>query len=213
MKPKLCLPPCRLADSLPGARSRALADAFWRAALALYARPNLASACLALQDGFGFDVMMLLFCCFLGAGGRRLDRLGLSGFEAEVRLWRETVILPLRRRRRALPDTASARAERRRLLAAEIAAEYEEARRLARWSACRPLRRVAVPAVAAIANLKAYGACRGLIGSPGRAALLRLGRLAVAGYSRPAPGRLSISPQRRARSVSMPKRSSTRPTV
>lgn len=212
MKPKPRVPQHRLPGSRACAMSCALADAFWRSALWLYGRPNLARDCLALQDSFGFDVMVLLFCCFLGDGGWRIDRIGLSNLEAVVRPWRELAILPLRRRRRGLRDAPSTRAERQRLLAAEIAAERAEARRLGQWLSGRPLR-AAPPAVAIAANLRTYGAYGGVIGGAGQAALLHLGRLALADYSREAPDGFLFSPHRRTRSVSMPKRSSTRPTV
>ena len=46
---------------------------FWRFSLATYRKPGVADACLALQDGCGVDVNVLLFVTWLGTQGRRLD--------------------------------------------------------------------------------------------------------------------------------------------
>ena len=104
-------------------------SAFWSFSTALYARPGVAPACLALQDRFGADVNLLLFCLWAAAGGCALEAAEFTALEAAIAPWRREVVEPLRAVRRALksdprgaaPGCASAFRER--LLALEIEAE------------------------------------------------------------------------------------------
>ena len=41
-------------------------EEFWRFALGFYARPGVAPACLELQDRHGKDVLIALYCCWVG---------------------------------------------------------------------------------------------------------------------------------------------------
>ncbi len=43
---------------------------FWDFSIRIYARPEVAEACLGLQDRHGLDVNVVLFCLWLGASGR-----------------------------------------------------------------------------------------------------------------------------------------------
>ena len=43
---------------------------FWDFSLAVYGRPGVAPACLALQQRHGADVNLLLFCAWFGAAHR-----------------------------------------------------------------------------------------------------------------------------------------------
>lgn len=110
------------------------AAAFWRFSLAIYARPGVAPACLALQDEHGRDVNVMLFCCWLGASGRgRLDRAGLEAADRAVAGWRRQVVEPFRAARRAikaaaLPDSESIYAKAK---AVELDAERLLQRQLA----------------------------------------------------------------------------------
>ena len=112
-----------------------MADAvedFWRFALALYARPGVAPACLELQDRHGIDVIILLYGCWLGASGRgRLDPAALRRAEAVARPWREQVVEPLRRTRHGLKGIAGAEQLYERMKQVELAAEREAVKRLA----------------------------------------------------------------------------------
>ncbi|GAB4176294.1 MAG: hypothetical protein OHK0024_13630 [Thalassobaculales bacterium] len=71
----------------------------WAFSLDLYGRPGVAAACLALQDGAGADVNLVLYALWLGLTGR-------GAFDPacveRVAPWREQVVLPLRAVRRAL---------------------------------------------------------------------------------------------------------------
>jgi uncharacterized protein (TIGR02444 family) len=107
-------------------------DAFWQFSLALYARPGVAPACLALQDAHGRDVNLALYCCWLGVSGRgRLDAAGLAKAEAAIAPWRREVVERLRAARRAVksagPENTSLYAS---LKAVELQSERAAQRRL-----------------------------------------------------------------------------------
>lgn len=74
----------------------------WDYALALYATPGVQAACLALQDRRGADVNLILFGCWLGACGRRLDADGLTRARDEALAWQAELVGPLRAARRGL---------------------------------------------------------------------------------------------------------------
>jgi uncharacterized protein (TIGR02444 family) len=99
-------------------------DEFWHYCLALYARPGVAPACLMLQDHFAKDVIIALYCCWLGASGRgKIDDARLAAVEAVARPWRSAVVEPLRRTRHALKDIEGADAIYARMKALELEAE------------------------------------------------------------------------------------------
>jgi uncharacterized protein (TIGR02444 family) len=76
---------------------------FWRFSLAIYSEPNVAPACLVLQDQFGRDVNLALYCCWLGASGRgRLARAALDEADRAIVPWRHQVVEPFRAARRAI---------------------------------------------------------------------------------------------------------------
>jgi uncharacterized protein (TIGR02444 family) len=111
---------------------QALAEAFWRFSLMVYARPGVAPVLIALQDCAGHNVNLVLFGIWLAAGrGRRLDRSALARARAAIAKVDGDVVSPLRRLRRALkadsdPDIKELR---RRVLTLELAAErYVQAR-------------------------------------------------------------------------------------
>jgi uncharacterized protein (TIGR02444 family) len=80
-----------------------IAAQFWRFSVAIYAKPGVAPACLVLQDQFGRDVNVALFCCWLGASGRGLlSRDTLDAADRAVAPWRHQVVEPLRGARRAI---------------------------------------------------------------------------------------------------------------
>mgnify|MGYP001550187852 FL=1 len=80
----------------------ALAADFWDYALALYGRDGVQAACLRLQDQAGFEVNLLLFCCFAAARGLPpLSPEILERLIAALTPWRQAIVAPLRRLRRA----------------------------------------------------------------------------------------------------------------
>lgn len=115
------------------------ACALWDFSLAVYGRPGVAEACLALQDGHGLDVNLLLYCLWTAADGRGpLDRPAADAARSAVRAWGETVVTPLRALRRRLkpaaegPDGPIVSPCRAAVKAAELAAEHAEQLLLAR---------------------------------------------------------------------------------
>jgi uncharacterized protein (TIGR02444 family) len=133
-------------------------DEFWHFALALYAKPGVAPACLELQDRHGKDVLIALFGCWLGASGRgRLDAAALARAEAAARPWRHSVVEPLRRTRHALKGIEGADELYSRMKKIELDAERLAMQRLAPLA---PPPDPAVPAAdrtaAARANLTLY---------------------------------------------------------
>jgi uncharacterized protein (TIGR02444 family) len=88
---------------------------FWNFSLKVYGRPGVAPACIALQDGLGLDVNLLLYCCWHGRAGRRLEATDLKRAIAAVAAWQREVVQPLRAVRRRLkagvPPIAAAESE------------------------------------------------------------------------------------------------------
>jgi uncharacterized protein (TIGR02444 family) len=108
-------------------------EAFWRFSLALYARPGVAEALIALQDRAGLDVNLILFGLWVGARhGRDLDA---DGFAAAVEAVAGAtgIVRDIRALRRQLDPAADGdlRSLRRALLRLELAAERQVQRRLA----------------------------------------------------------------------------------
>jgi uncharacterized protein (TIGR02444 family) len=106
-----------------------VAAEFWRFSLAVYGKPGVAPACLVLQDQFGSDVNLALYCCWLGASGRgRLTREALEAADAAIAPWRRQVIENFRAARRAIKEAALAGSEN--LYAKAKAVELEAERTL-----------------------------------------------------------------------------------
>lgn len=123
----------RLADR----ENRALGEVLWRFSLALYARPGVADALVAIQDRAGRDVNVILYGLWLGlTRDRLLGAAGLAAAEAAIAPIDDAAVAPLRRLRRRLKPTGDAvlQALRRRIAALEIAAERQVLYRLAECS-------------------------------------------------------------------------------
>ena len=106
---------CKQPDEGPNA-------AFWRAALALYARPGAQAALLDLQDRHGGDVMAALWALAAARAGRRLDAASMAGFmRATAAARTEAARLRAVRRAAKAGDPAAYEAAKRAELAAERA--------------------------------------------------------------------------------------------
>ncbi|PYB86504.1 MULTISPECIES: TIGR02444 family protein [Pseudomonas] len=79
----------------------------WNHALALYARPGVEAACLALQE-LGGDVCLLLCGTWLQARGIAPDEQRIATLQALARPWQRDVVAPLRALRRQWREHALA---------------------------------------------------------------------------------------------------------
>src|ERR1700722_680501 len=77
---------------------------FWRFSLGFYRQPGVADACIALQDGCGVDVNILLFFLWLATAKRRIGLADAQTVCAKAGGWRDDVVVPLRALRRKLKD-------------------------------------------------------------------------------------------------------------
>ncbi len=140
--------------------SDAAAAEFWRFSLALYGRPGVAPACLVLQDQYGRDVNLALYCCWLGASGRgRLSPEALAASDAAVAPWRTQIVENFRAARRAIKQEGSTESDG--LYVKAKAVELEAERLLqARLAARAPAPDQAIPRqerlASALANLALY---------------------------------------------------------
>jgi uncharacterized protein (TIGR02444 family) len=77
-------------------------DEFWDFTLTIYGQPGVSPALIELQDKFGRDVNLVLYCCWVAASGRgALSAADLAAADAAVAVWRGGVVEPLRAARRA----------------------------------------------------------------------------------------------------------------
>lgn len=107
----------------------ALDNAFWQFSLAVYASPGVPDECLAVQDRYGVDVNVLLFCAWLGfARKAALTRQDIEAIGAAVRDWHEQAVKPLRGVRRYMKNVPGGDVAvlRTRVKAAELEAEQIE---------------------------------------------------------------------------------------
>jgi uncharacterized protein (TIGR02444 family) len=73
---------------------------FWDFSVSVY--PRSRETCLSLQDGFGLDVNIVLFCCWRAAMGVELDEAEMVRILEGVKAWRSNMVEPLRAMRRWL---------------------------------------------------------------------------------------------------------------
>ena len=75
---------------------------FWRFSLAVYGQHGVAQECLGLQDKFGLNINLLLFCAWLGRRGIAVTRDDLEGASRSISSWHDHVVRPLRGVRRQM---------------------------------------------------------------------------------------------------------------
>jgi uncharacterized protein (TIGR02444 family) len=145
------------------AQARSTGSPFWQFSLRFYRQPQVADACIALQEEAGVDVNLLLFLLWHATLGRQLSGPEIAQLEARVGGWREATVVPLRTVRRALKSppelVAGATAElfRTRIKAVEL--EAERLQQEAMYELARPAllgREAASPELAGRANILAY---------------------------------------------------------
>lgn len=108
-----------------------LENPFWRFSLAVYSNKNVAAECLALQDTFGADVNLILFCAWRGLQRALLAETDLEKVSGAILEWHRAVVRPLRNARKAIKTmTAALPADaadlRKQIAAIEIRAEQIE---------------------------------------------------------------------------------------
>ncbi len=151
------------ADTKPASQG----SPFWRFSLRLYRAPGVADACIALQEGAGVDVNLLLFLLWQATQRRAFTAADVAALEQQIGGWRDTAVIPLRNLRRALKSPPSlvapgtAEAFRTRIKAVELEAERLQQEAMYQLAATSPLGRAATsPAEAARLNVEAYASMR-----------------------------------------------------
>ena len=80
-----------------------MTKSFWNFSIAVYSERGVQNECLHLQEQFGLDVNIVLFCAFAGAvHGICLTEDDIVRAQKEVTGWQEDVVKPLRAARRNL---------------------------------------------------------------------------------------------------------------
>jgi uncharacterized protein (TIGR02444 family) len=119
---------------------------FWEFSLTVYGAPGVQEECLLLQDRYGVDINMLLFCAYVGAvHGALLSDRDVRAAVAAAGEWNATIVGNLREARRALKPLAAdlsatsalVAALRTTVKAAELEAERIEQMMLEVWSVSR----------------------------------------------------------------------------
>jgi uncharacterized protein (TIGR02444 family) len=140
---------------------------FWRYSLKFYGQSGVSDACIALQDGCGIDVNLLLYLFWLASEGRLVTADDVKMLDDKVRSWRELTIIPIRDVRRKLKgavtfiDPAKQEALRDKVKVAELEAERLQQEGLYAVTQSGPLGKAAEPAAAARGNVAAYEAAIG----------------------------------------------------
>jgi uncharacterized protein (TIGR02444 family) len=135
---------------------------FWRFSLRFYRRPGVADACIALQDGCGVDVNILLFLLWLATARRRVPVAAAQGVCAKAAAWHDDVVAPLRTLRRRLKDGSTlvergaAELFRTRIKAVELESERLQQEAMFALAAGLATENAATAEAAARANIAAY---------------------------------------------------------
>jgi len=135
---------------------------FWRFSLHFYRQSGVADACIALQDGCGVDVNLLLFLFWLATDRQLLSVDEVKTLDDKVRDWRNLSIIPLRDARRKLKGAPTLvapmqqEAFRTKVKAVELEAERLQQEALYAVTQAGPLGMPAEPPAAARGNVAAY---------------------------------------------------------
>jgi uncharacterized protein (TIGR02444 family) len=136
---------------------------FWHFSLGFYRAPQVAEACIRLQDEAGVDVNLLFFLLWQAALKRRLSVADVEATERKIVGWRKTAVVPLRDIRRALKsatgliDPGAAELFRTKVKGLELEAERLQQEALYAYSQSGALGETAASAAAAARiNVAAY---------------------------------------------------------
>lgn len=128
----------------------------WDYAVATYARPGVAVACLGLQERAGADVNLLLTAAWLAGRGCRWGEEEVAALVELCAGWRQHCVLPLREVRRHLSDDAGLAELYRQAKALELAAERRQLQMIEAWLEVRRPTMAASSGDALSANLDVY---------------------------------------------------------
>lgn len=152
-------------------------SAFWRFSLQFYGLPDVAPACLVLQDEAGVDVNLLLFLLFLADQGRAVTKEDVARLDRAVAPWRSDVVEPLRAVRRRLKtgigDTSPGKSEGLRNMVKKVELEAERLEQARLESELAAIGEAAPREEAAKANLLAYSAHLGRLPEGPKTVLLQ----------------------------------------
>jgi uncharacterized protein (TIGR02444 family) len=135
---------------------------FWRFSLRFYRQPDVAAACIALQDEAGVDVNLLLFLLWNATLSRTLPAASVEDLDRRIGAWRSAAVIPLRDLRRALKapppvvEAGAAEAFRTRIKAVELEAERLQQQTMYELAASLPFAPAEAPSDAARASVTAY---------------------------------------------------------
>ena len=135
---------------------------FWRFSLKFYGQSGVSDACIALQDGCGVDVNLLLFLFWLASERQLLSADEVKKLDATIKSWRELTIIPIRDTRRKLKgaktfvDPAKQEALRDKVKAVELEAEKLQQEALYAFTQSGPLGKPSEPQAAARGNVAAF---------------------------------------------------------
>ena len=111
---------------------------FWRFSLRIYRAPGVADECIAVQERYGIDVNLMLFCAWLAAERRvAITPDDLAICRAAVHDWHERTVKPLRAARQSMKEVAGVEPLRTQVKGLELEAEHIEQARLFELAARR----------------------------------------------------------------------------
>ena len=147
---------------MTNAETKTAITPFWRFSLNFYRQTGVSDACIALQDGCGIDVNLLLFLFWLASERQVLSPDDVKKLDATIKSWRELTIIPIRDARRKLKgaktfvDPAKQEALRDKVKAVELEAEKLQQEALYAFTQTGPLGKPAEPPAAARGNVAAF---------------------------------------------------------
>lgn len=95
----------------------------WEFSITLYAEPNIARQLLDLQDEFGVDVNVALYCIWCGTAERVVSKSQVREMIEACNDWQQRCLMPLRAIRRFLKEHTGAETLYRQAKECELAAE------------------------------------------------------------------------------------------
>jgi uncharacterized protein (TIGR02444 family) len=137
---------------------------FWRFSISFYASPEVAPACLTLQDAAGIDVNLLMYLLWSASRRRAVSAEEVDALDRKLAGWRDTAVIPLRNLRRALKaappllEPTAAERYRNKIKGVELEAERLQQEAMFALDDTVHFSTVADPAEAARANVAAYQA-------------------------------------------------------